>query len=297
MKFLQTHFDLFNLYTNGIPIGEFTVITGLEATGKTTFLFQLLKNVPPDNKIIYYNTEKQLLDDRIKILANRDDIIIKNDYITIETLWEDIEKEIYKNETSKKTIPLWLLWDSIAQTSFIAEEKGKIGDSEMALRARLLSSIFRKYLGNFKKLNITFIATNQLRFKIGASPFEEPYVMPGGKAPYYASFLYIYLKRKGFYKFAENKNAVIVNFQIKKNNALWAPVEFPMILTPKGFDNDLSIFNYLLENDIIKYSSAGWYVYAENNIKFKRNDLSEFIKKHKKDILNKIQVKINELYR
>lgn len=301
MKFLTTQFDLFNIYTGGgIPEGNFTVITGLEGCGKTTFLLQLLNSIDFDeSKVLFYNTEKKILTNRVENLCNSKTkyIEIIDDFYTYEDLWEDIEKRIAENEKQKSPKKMYILWDSIAQTTFKAEEKGNIGDAEMATRARLLSAIFRKYIGIFKKLNITLIATNQLRFKIGASPFEEPYVMPGGKAPYYASFLYLYLKRRGFYKFAENKNAIIVDFQIKKNNAGWSPVEFPMVLTPRGFDNIQSIFQYCIDYDIITHSGGAYFVIKDTDIKFKRNDFENVFNENRTVIITKIQSIYNELYK
>jgi RecA/RadA recombinase len=297
MNFIKTPIDIFNLFTKGIPEGNFTVITGLEGTGKTTFMLQIINSIS-DGKCIFYNTEKTLLEDRIaQLVKNPDKLQLIDDIFTYEDLWENIEKTVMENEKSKNPEKLYLFWDSIAQTTFRAEEKGEVGDAEMAMRARLLSAIFRKYLGIFKKLNVTLIATNQLRFKIGATPFEDPYIMPGGKAPYYAAFLYIYLKRQGFFKFVETKHsAVVVQCQIKKNNAFWSPVEFPMVLTPQGFDNSLSTFQYCIEQDYIEHSGGPNYAFKELGLKFKRAEWGEFYENHRDKILNFLQEKILKDY-
>jgi recombination protein RecA len=62
-----------------------------------------------------------------------------------------------------------------------------MGDSFVALQARLMSQALRKITGAISKSNCTVIFTNQLRMKVGVM-FGNPEVTPGGNAlKFYAS--------------------------------------------------------------------------------------------------------------
>src|SRR3990167_9457116 len=77
--------------------------------------------------------------------------------------------------------------DSVAALVPRAEIEGDIGDSHIALQARLMSQALRRIAGAVNRSKCAVIFTNQLRMKIGVM-FGNPETTPGGRAlKFYAS--------------------------------------------------------------------------------------------------------------
>lgn len=255
--------DYLDLFITGIPRGKFSLLVGLEGSGKTTLMLQMalsfLKSVN-NSVVLLYDTEHAIGKERLKALKYPPEFFDRiftpdTEVLTIEGMFNTLEKEINTIRVSKNDIPILILWDSIAQTPPEAEMEGKIGDSEMGLRARLLSQIFRKYMSLFDAADITLIAVNQLRYKMNTAPFEDPYVSPCGKAPEYAAWLWLDLRRSK--NFEHINNARIVDVRLRKNK-FSPPIRFNMILNPNtGFSDAFSVYQYLLDNSKIKELGRG----------------------------------------
>ena len=134
-----------------------------------------------------------------KIAQGRDsakEYLIQNPKVS-EELYEKIKKAVL---SGKESIPLeiaetlirsnaidLIAIDSVAALTPRAEIEGEMGDSFVALQARLMSQALRKITGAISKSNCTVILTNQLRMKVGVM-FGNPEVTPGGNAlKFYAS--------------------------------------------------------------------------------------------------------------
>lgn len=77
--------------------------------------------------------------------------------------------------------------DSVAALAPRAELEGEMGDSHIALQARLMSQALRKLTASLGKSNTLLIFINQIRQKVGVM-FGSPEVTSGGMAlRYYAS--------------------------------------------------------------------------------------------------------------
>ena len=77
--------------------------------------------------------------------------------------------------------------DSVAALVPRAELEGEMGDSHMALQARLMSQALRKMTGTLAKSDTLMIFINQIRSKVGVI-FGSPEVTAGGNAlKFYAS--------------------------------------------------------------------------------------------------------------
>src|SRR5260370_40887242 len=77
--------------------------------------------------------------------------------------------------------------DSVAALVPKAEIDGEMGDSHVALQARLMSQALRKLTGAISKSSTSVIFINQLREKVGIM-FGNPEVTTGGRAlKFYAS--------------------------------------------------------------------------------------------------------------
>ncbi len=129
---------------------------------------------------------------------------------------------------------------------------------------------------------IALVLTNQLRMKLNAQPFADPYITPGGKAiPFYASTR-VRLSMSGPIKNA-NKEQIGVNVNAKIiKNRLGPPnrvVKFD-VFYDRGIDDVSSWLAYLKEKEIIS-GTNGRFVYVDSDgleHKFQTSTWKEFTK-------------------
>lgn len=262
----------------GIALGKFTVVAGLEGTGKTTLCLNILnkfKKTYPDSYIRIYDTENTLSKTRFQeVNADDKDFEFPDESFvySIENVFKDIEErtiEIRKKQAGH----ILILIDSLANLSPEAELKGEVGDSDFGLRAKLVGQGLRKNTMFYKDQDVTVIATNQLRMIMNAMPFSDPYTSPCGKAPYYAAFLHLILKKKNP---PWDESNYFVKAKVLKNKA-GSPKDFTYVMNyVNGYNEELSTLHYLLENkDAI--NSRG--TYEISKIGFKGREDS-FIKEY-----------------
>ena len=84
--------------------------------------------------------------------------------------------------------------DSVAALVPQAELEGQIGDTHVALQARLMSQALRKLAAAIGKTGTAVLFINQLREKVGIV-FGNPEVTPGGRALKFYSSVRIELRR------------------------------------------------------------------------------------------------------
>ncbi|GAG14409.1 unnamed protein product [marine sediment metagenome] len=84
--------------------------------------------------------------------------------------------------------------DSVAALVPQAELEGEIGDTHVALQARLMSQALRKLAATIGKTGTAVVFINQLREKVGII-FGNPEVTPGGRALKFYSSVRIDLRR------------------------------------------------------------------------------------------------------
>ena len=94
---------------------------------------------------------------------------------TVEEVFTCIEETIKRIRESNKNKLCVIVWDSIAGTSTKAELQGEYGDATVAMQARMIGQGLRKIIRFIGKQNISLIFLNQLRSKINAGPFADPY--------------------------------------------------------------------------------------------------------------------------
>ncbi len=266
LNLFKTGFPTFDAAIKGIALGKLSMIAGLEGSGKTTLgliLARQFKKTYSKSTIICYDTENAISQDRLKDLEIKEsDIIFPDILFSVETIFKDIEEQVIRIR-NKNDAPILILWDSLAQTPPEAELKGEIGIAEYGLRARLFSQGLRKYTIFFSEMNTTILGINQLRFKMNPMPFEDPYVSPCGKAPYYAAFLNLILKKK-------NSSFDTDNYQVKAKvlkNKAGSPVDFTFIMNfVTGYNESLSVLADLL-NRKEAVNSRGIYTISKLDFK------------------------------
>lgn len=271
-----------------IPEWRIIEIYGLPSSGKTScamkFLAETQKNYP-DKKVAYIDLE-QAVDPK---------------YAT--ALGLDMENVIFSQPNSAEAAlgimealcESWevkaIVLDSVAKLTPKKELEGEIWDSEMAMRARLMSQALRKITPKANQHKCTCFFINQVRTSM--SPYGNPEVRPGGQAlPFDASVIIRTSSKK-----IDEKTA-ITTFDIKKNKVgiPFRKTEIPIIFG-KGYDSEHDAVQAWLVTGVI--SKAGR-TFTYKNIKAVGEDnfIAEVLKDKKlmeelkKDIIKNKDVKV-----
>lgn len=170
------------LGVGGVPRGRIVEIFGPESSGKTTLVQHIIAEaqrlggtaalIDAENAFDPNYAEKTGVDVENLLVSQPD---------TGEQALEIAETLIRSNAVDLVAI------DSVAALVPRAEIEGDIGDSHVAMQARLMSQALRRLSGAISRSKCTVIFTNQLRMMIGVM-FGNPETTAGGKAlKYYAS--------------------------------------------------------------------------------------------------------------
>jgi len=106
--------------------------------------------------------------------------------------------------------------DSIAAATPRAELDGEIGDSHMALQARLNSQFMKKVVGPLTKNKCLLLVVNQLRSKVGIV-YGNPLLPTGGNSIKYAASIRLDMKREEMLKEGETVVGIKTKVRLAKN--------------------------------------------------------------------------------
>lgn len=197
------------------------------------------------------------------------------DYEYDTRLYDAYGNRIYKLQ------PTVVLLDSIAMLmpeKFVDEEEIS-GQMAATATAKANNSLFKHIIPMLKSANIILIAINHVRKKVDINPFAKTKAqisylkpdeyMPGGDMPGYLANLLLYFDDS---KLNPEKtygvDGSLVDIHLKKSRNSKAGQYCTMVFVQEqGFDNDLSTFILLKDNDKIK--GAGAYQYIEGHPEYK----------------------------
>lgn len=170
------------LGVGGVPRGRIVEIYGPESSGKTTLVQHIIAETQKLGGTAALIDAENAFDPSYaeKTGVNVEDLLVSQPD-TGEQALEIAETLIRSNAVDLVAI------DSVAALVPRAEIEGDIGDSHVAMQARLMSQALRRLSGAISRSKCTVIFTNQLRMMIGVM-FGNPETTAGGKAlKYYAS--------------------------------------------------------------------------------------------------------------
>jgi len=173
----------------GIPRGRITEIFGPESSGKTTLGQHALAEAQKLGGTAAYIDVEHALD---PTYANRCGVNVEDMLISQPDAGEQA-LEITEALVRSGAVDLIVL-DSVAALVPQAEIEGEIGDTHVALQARLMSQALRKLAATIGKTGTAVVFINQLREKVGVF-FGNPEVTPGGRALKFYSSVRIDLRR------------------------------------------------------------------------------------------------------
>src|SRR5881398_3797329 len=170
------------LGVGGIPKGRVIEIYGPESAGKTTVALHVVAEAQKLGGVAAFVDAEHALDPiyASRIGVNIDELLISQPD-TGEQALEIVEVLVRSGAVDVIVI------DSVAALVPKAEIDGEMGDSHVALQARLMSQALRKLTGAISKSSTSVIFINQLREKVGIM-FGNPEITTGGRAlKFYAS--------------------------------------------------------------------------------------------------------------
>ena len=200
----------------GIPVGKFTEIAGLEATGKSYMGAQIAANAQKKGiDVVYFDSESSI--DPTFLTAAGCDLkkLLYVQATTVEHVLESIE--VILQETDDRML---FIWDSLAMTPCKADlEKDFDPQGSMALKPRILSKGAERLTIPVADKQATVLILNQLKTNIGGNKWDTiltPFFAPGGKAFAYAYSLRIWLTgSKAKAAFIEDDNGFRLGKSVK----------------------------------------------------------------------------------
>ena len=247
----------------GFPKGRIVSFKGWESSGKTTIALHLVAQVQKaGGKVLYIDSEYALDPLYSTNLGVNMDMSKKNkSFYLAQPLTAEEGFEIAKEFIKVPEIQLIVI-DSVDAMKTKAELEGNAGDSNMGVKARLMSKEIPKLLADARKSGAIILFIHQLREKIGVM-FGSPETTAGGNAvKFYASqILNIRASTKNKDKQTDEIVSRITNVTIDKNKI--APPFKKAQLTMKfgvGIDLIQETLDLAVDLKIIK-KSGSWYSY------------------------------------
>ncbi len=180
-----------NRANGGIACGRITELTGLEGSGKSLVAAHMMANVQKDGGVaVLIDTENAFNEDFFRSVGLDMAKMTYAPVSTVEDIFTTIETIVTKvRETENNTKKVIIVVDSVTGAP---TQKEVEGDYEQAgygtEKAKFLSFAVKKVLSLIAKQKIALVFTNQLRQKLNAPAFSDPYTTSGGLAiRFYAS--------------------------------------------------------------------------------------------------------------
>lgn len=258
----------------GIPKGRITEIFGPESSGKTTLGQHIIAEAQKRGGIAAYIDVEHALDPAYarRCGVNVDDMLISQPDTGEQAL------EIAEALLRSGAIDI-IVVDSVAALVSQAEIEGDMGDTHVALQARLMSHALRKLAAAIGKTGTAVIFINQLREKVGIV-FGNPEVTPGGRALKFYSSVRIDLRRVETIKQGNEATGNHVRARVVKNKvaAPFRTAEFD-IMFDHGISREGGILDLSVELGLVSKSGA-FYSYGDIRLGQGRENSKKFLREN-----------------
>ncbi len=278
------------LGVGGMPRGRIIEIFGPESSGKTTLAQHVVAQCQKGGGTTAYVDAEHALDPEYsRKLGVKIDELLVSQPDTGEQALEIVETLVRSNAVD------WIVFDSGAALTPLAEIEWEIGDAHMGLQARLMSQALRKLTATVAKTNTTVIFINQIRMKIGIL-FGNPETTPGGKALKFYSSVRVEIRRRANIKQNDKDVGMRVVIKVVKNKV--AP-PFQHTEVDLLFGEGISYHGDLVDTGV-KYGvlrkSGAWVNYDGKKIGQGREGTKKFLKENP-NIAKEIDQKIRKASR
>jgi recombination protein RecA len=274
-----------NRKNGGIAVGRITELTGLEGSGKSLVGAHLLANTIKRGGVgVLIDTENAVNREFFVALGLNMKNFVYLPLNTVEDIFDSITHIIEKVRSGPNKEKLFtIVVDSVAAASTRKEMEADFSKDGYATdKAIIISKAMRKITGMIGRERVALIFTNQLRQKMNAAPFSDPWTTSGGKAIAFHASTRLRLAVAGK---LSNNDGDVIGVKVKANvikNRLGPPhrtAEFD-IYFDRGIDDYSAWLKVLKENKIIKQAGA-WYSFDDpilgQEVKFQSKDFPEFL--------------------
>jgi recombination protein RecA len=257
-------------------------VFGPESSGKTTLTLHIVANAQKQGgTAAFIDVEHALDPDYAKRLGVNLDTLLVNQPDTGEQALEIAELLTRSNAVDVIVV------DSVAALVPKAELEGQMGDSHVAIQARLMSQALRKLTAVIAKSKTCLIFINQIREKIGVM-FGNPETTPGGRALKFYSSVRVDIRRIGSIKDGEHIIGNRVRAKIAKNKvaAPFKKAEFDIMFN-RGISRSGDVVDLGVEAQIVEKSGT-WFSYGEIRLGQGRENTKKFLES-KPELLEEIE--------
>lgn len=269
----------------GVPRGRIIEVYGPESSGKTTVALHMIAEAQKMGGEAAFIDAEHALD---PVYAKKLGVDIDNLIVSQPDTGEQA-LEIAEALVRSGAIDI-LVVDSVAALVPKAEIDGDMGDTHVALQARLMSQALRKLAGVLNKSKTAAIFINQLREKVGIM-FGNPEVTPGGRALKFYASVRMEVRRTETLK---TNNEMIGNrtrVKVVKNKVAppFKEAEFD-IMYGEGISRESNVLDVAVNMDIVEKAGA-WFSYSGNRIGQGRENVKQYLKENP-EICDEIEAKI-----
>ncbi|MBK9071960.1 MAG: recombinase RecA [Myxococcales bacterium] len=243
------------LGVGGLPRGRIIEIYGPESSGKTTLTLHTIAEAQARGGVCAFIDAEHALDTGYarRLGVQLDDLLVSQPDCGEQAL------EIADTLVRTGAIDLIVI-DSVAALTPKAEIEGDMGDTHMALQARLMSHALRKLTAVIAKTKTVVIFINQLRQKIGIV-YGNPETTPGGNALKFYCSVRLDIRRKKPIKRGDEVIGSEVKVKVVKNKMAppFREAEFE-ILFGTGVNRNAELIDTAEKLGIVEKSGT-WYSY------------------------------------
>lgn len=271
----------------GVPRGRIVEVFGMESSGKTTLCLSILAQAQKQGGVCAFVDAEHALDPSYakKVGVDVDNLLVSQPDTGEQAL------EITENLVRSGAIDV-IVVDSVAALVSKAEIEGEMGDTHIALQARLMSQALRKLTAVVSKSKTIILFINQLRQKIGVM-FGPTETTPGGHALKFYSSVRLDMRRKENITRGDEIIGSRVRIKVVKNKVAppFKDAEIE-IFYDSGISYESSLIDLGIAKEIISQKGA-FYSFKETKLGQGRDNVREFLKQHK-DIAKKIEEEIRK---
>lgn len=279
----------FALGGTGLPRGRIIEMYGPESSGKTTLALHVIANAQKSGGVCAVIDAEHALD---STWAKKCGISLENLLVSQPDSGEEA-LEIAEMLVRSNSVDV-IVVDSVAALIPKAEIEGAMGDTHVALQARLMSQALRKLTAAISKSNTILIFINQIRMKIGVM-FGSPETTPGGRALKFYSSVRLDIRRIGSIKDGEVVTGNHVRAKVVKNKvaAPFRDAEFDIMFSG-GISKEGDLLDLALKGDIINKSGA-WFSYKDVRLGQGRENVKIFLRDND-DLFEEIRAAVVALH-
>lgn len=277
------------LGVGGYPRGRVVEIYGPESSGKTTVALHAIAAAQKEGGVAAFIDAEHALDPNYaaNLGVNIDELLLSQPDTGEQAL------AIADALVSSGAIDIIVI-DSVAALVPRAEIEGEMGDTHVALQARLMSQALRKLSGTINKTKTIAIFINQIREKVGVM-FGNPETTPGGRALKFYSTVRLEVRRMENIKSGSDLVGNRTRVKVVKNKVAPPFKEAIVdIIYGEGISQTGELIDMAADKDIIKKAGA-WYSYEDEQLGQGRENAKKFLEDHP-EMLAEINKKVRAAY-